>query len=388
MVSLGAAITGCFFLVYLLDVWFDGVMATFLYNNFVGVNYYYTETGEMYTTEYIVLSRVYWALLILLLILVCGILFTLFLVSYRQRKKQETATILEAGKLIWYLTQHPDTAVDQLPMQYAEITAQMVSLNASMERQKRLLQEEAQRKSDLVTYLAHDLKTPLTSVIGYLSLLEEVPQLPEEQKEKYTKIALDKALRLERLINEFFDITRYNLHEMVLETQTFDLCYLLRQMVEEFYPLMQQKGCFIQLQIPESLPIQGDPEKLARVFQNLLKNAASYSYPNSPILLTAAEQGNNIRLTVENQGKTIPSYRLESIFEKFFRLDESRSTDSGGAGLGLAIAREIVTLHHGSIEATSQQEHTVFTVLLPKKQGENGLPPAGNPFQQSSSPTS
>ena len=388
MVSLGAAITGCFFLVYLLDVWFDGVIATFLYNNFVGVNYYYTETGEMYTTEYIVLSRVYWALLILLLILVCGILFTLFLVSYRQRKKQETATILEAGKLIQYLTQHPDTAVDQLPMQYAEITAQMVSLNASMERQKRLLQEEAQRKSDLITYLAHDLKTPLTSVIGYLSLLEEVPQLPEEQKEKYTKIALDKALRLERLINEFFDITRYNLHEMVLETQTFDLCYLLRQLVEEFYPLMQQKGCFIQLQIPESLPIQGDPDKLARVFQNLLKNAASYSYPNSPILLTAMEQGDSIRLTVENQGKTIPPYRLESIFEKFFRLDESRSTDSGGAGLGLAIAREIVTLHNGSIEATSQQEHTVFTVLLPKKQGENGLPPAGNPFQQSSSPTS
>lgn len=369
VVSLGAAITGCFFLVYLLDVWFDGVMATFLYNNFVGVNYYYTETGEMYTTEYIVLSRVYWALLILLLILVCGILFTLFLVSYRQRKKQETATILEAGKLIRYLTQHPDTAVDQLPMQYAEITAQMVSLNASMERQKRLLQEEAQRKSDLITYLAHDLKTPLTSVIGYLSLLEEVPQLPEEQKEKYTKIALDKALRLERLINEFFDITRYNLHEMVLETQTFDLCYLLRQLVEEFYPLMQQKGCFIQLQIPESLPIQGDPDKLARVFQNLLKNAASYSYPNSPILLTAMEQGDSIRLTVENQGKTIPPYRLESIFEKFFRLDESRSTDSGEAGLGLAIAREIVTLHNGSIEATSQQEHTVFTVILPKKQG-------------------
>ena len=81
------------------------------------------------------------------------------------------------------------------------------------------------------------------------------------------------------------------------------------------------------------------------------------------------EQGDSIRLTVENQGKTIPPYRLESIFEKFFRLDESRSTDSGGAGLGLAIAREIVTLHNGSIEATSQQEHTVFTVILPKKQG-------------------
>lgn len=369
VVSLGAAITGCIFVVYVMDVWFDGVIATMLYDSFVGINYYYTENGESYTSEYIILSHVYWALLFLLLILVLGILITLFLVSYRQRKKQEAATILEAGKLIRYLSQHPDSTADQVPTQYAEVTAQVISLNASMERQKRLLQEESQRKNDLITYLAHDLKTPLTSVIGYLSLLEEVPELPAEQKAKYIKIALDKSLRLERLINEFFDITRYNLHEMVLETQTFDLSYLLRQLTEEFYPLVQAKGSSIQLEIPDSLPMQGDPDKLARVFQNLLKNAVSYSYPGCPILVHGAEEPDCIRLTVENQGKTIPAYRLDSIFEKFFRLDESRSTDSGGAGLGLAIAREIVTLHGGTIGVTSRQEHTVFTVVLPKKQG-------------------
>ena len=352
-----------------MDVWFDGAVATMLYDSFVGINYYYTETGESYVSEYIILSHVYWALLFCLVFLVCGMIVTLFLVSYRQKKKQESATILETGKLIRQLAQHPDQAVEQAPPQYAEVTAQMVSLTASMERQKRLLQEESQRKDDLITYLAHDLKTPLTSVIGYLSLLEEVPELPRQQKEKYIKIALEKSLRLERLINEFFDITRYNLHQMVLETQSFDLSFLLRQLAEEFFPLMQQKGCSIQLQIPDSLPIQGDPDKLARVFQNLLKNAAAYSYPNSPILLTAAEEGEQIRLTVENQGKTIPAYRLDSIFEKFFRLDESRSTDSGGAGLGLAIAREIVTLHNGNIGVTSEKEHTVFMVVLPRKQG-------------------
>lgn len=366
---LTAGIFGCIFLVYIMDVWFDGVVATMLYDSFVGINYYYTETGESYVSEYIILSHVYWALLFCLVFLVCGMIVTLFLVSYRQKKKQESATILETGKLIRQLAQHPDQAVEQTPPQYAEVTAQMVSLTASMERQKRLLQEESQRKDDLITYLAHDLKTPLTSVIGYLSLLEEVPELPRQQKEKYIKIALEKSLRLERLINEFFDITRYNLHQMVLETQSFDLSFLLRQLAEEFFPLMQQKGCSIQLQIPDSLPIQGDPDKLARVFQNLLKNAAAYSYPNSPILLTAAEEGEQIRLTVENQGKTIPAYRLDSIFEKFFRLDESRSTDSGGAGLGLAIAREIVTLHSGSIGVTSEKEHTVFMVVLPRKQG-------------------
>ena len=366
---LTAGIFGCIFLVYIMDVWFNGAVATILYDSFVGINYYYTETGESYVSEYIILSHVYWALLFCLVFLVCGMIVTLFLVSYRQKKKQESATILETGKLIRQLAQHPDQAVEQTPPQYAEVTAQMVSLTASMERQKRLLQEESQRKDDLITYLAHDLKTPLTSVIGYLSLLEEVPELPRQQKEKYIKIALEKSLRLERLINEFFDITRYNLHQMVLETQSFDLSFLLRQLAEEFFPLMQQKGCSIRLQIPASLSIQGDPDKLARVFQNLLKNAAAYSYPNSPILLTAAEEGEQIRLTVENQGKTIPAYRLDSIFEKFFRLDESRSTDSGGAGLGLAIAREIVTLHNGNIGVTSEKEHTVFTVVLPRKQG-------------------
>ena len=368
IVGLGVGMTGCFFLIYILDIWFNGAIADFFYSNFVGVNYYRTETGATYTTEYIILSRVYWAMLIVLLILVCGLVVTLCLVSYRQRKKQQTQTVLEAGKLVRYLAQHPATVPQEIPAEYAEISAQIFSLTASMERQKRLLQEEAQRKNDLITYLAHDLKTPLTSIIGYLSLLEEVPSLPQEQKEKYTKIALEKSLRLERLINEFFDITRYNLHEMVLETQTFDLSYLLRQLAEEFYPLLQPKQNTIQLQIPETMPIQGDPDKLARVFQNLLKNAASYSYPNSPIRLTAGEEQDKILLTVENQGKTIPAYRLNSIFEKFFRLDESRSTDSGGAGLGLAIAREIVTLHSGSIGVKSENEHTVFSVMLPKQQ--------------------
>lgn len=147
---LTAGIFGCIFLVYIMDVWFDGVVATMLYDSFVGINYYYTETGESYVSEYIILSHVYWALLFCLVFLVCGMIVTLFLVSYRQKKKQESATILETGKLIRQLAQHPDQAVEQAPPQYAEVTAQMVSLTASMERQKRLLQEEipAERRFD------------------------------------------------------------------------------------------------------------------------------------------------------------------------------------------------------------------------------------------------
>ncbi len=197
----------------------------------------------------------------------------------------------------------------------------------------------------MITYLAHDLKTPLTSVIGYLSLLDEVPDMPQAQKEKYIHITLDKANRLEKLINEFFEITRYNLQQIILEKEMVDLYYMLIQMSDEFYPILASHGNTITLHAQEDLTVYADPTKLARVFNNILKNAIAYSYPNTDIQITAVKTEQEIRISVCNHGKTIPQQRLESIFEKFFRLDDARTTNTGGAGLGLAIAKEIVTLH-------------------------------------------
>lgn len=234
-----------------------------------------------------------------------------------------------------------------------------------MERREQALKTEASRKNDLITYLAHDLKTPLTSVVGYLSLLEEAPDMPEEQKAKYVHIAREKADRLERLINEFFEITRYNLQQILLEKETFDLSYLLIQMKDEFYPLLSAHGNTAQLQAQEDLTLYGDPEKLARVFHNVLKNAIAYSYPGTPIEIQAKRQEGEMVILFRNRGKTIPPQKLEAIFEKFFRLDEARASNAGGAGLGLAIAKEIVSLHGGTISATSEQEITTFRIALP-----------------------
>ena len=149
-----------------------------------------------------------------------------------------------------------------------------------MQRQEQLQKEAAGRKNDLITYLAHDLKTPLTSVIGYLSLMEEVPEMPAEQRVKYVHITLDKALRLERLINEFFEITRYNLQQIVLEKESLDLSFMLVQMADEFYPILSDHGNTLKLQgtNEESIMVYGDGDKLARVFRNILKNAIAYSY--------------------------------------------------------------------------------------------------------------
>ncbi len=189
--------------------------------------------------------------------------------------------------------------------------------------------------------------------------------MPVEQKAKYVKITLDKAYRLEILINEFFEITRYNLQSITLEKENIDLYYMLVQLTDEFYPLLAPHGKKAVIHADESIVLYGDPTKLARVFNNILKNAITYSYDNTIINITAKIQNNNIVICFQNTGKTIPKEKLTSIFEKFFRLDDARVTNTGGAGLGLAIAKEIVTLHGGTIYAVSDNGITDFTVNLP-----------------------
>ncbi len=228
------------------------------------------------------------------------------------------------------------------------------------------MQMEMQRKSDLITYLAHDLKTPLASVIGYLSLLDEAPDMPAEQKAKYTGIALEKAYRLETLINEFFDITRFNLNSIVLNKGKIKLAYMLQQLSDEFYPMLAPQGKQAVVDAPDDLIIIGDADKLARVFNNILKNAIAYSYDNSTIVITAAKHPDKVIITFTNEGDPIPPQKLNTIFEKFYRLDTSRSSSTGGTGLGLAIAQEIVSAHDGTITVESNIEHTSFIVTLPQ----------------------
>lgn len=234
-----------------------------------------------------------------------------------------------------------------------------------LEKRERDARQAEQRKNDLVVYLAHDIRTPLTSVIGYLDLMNEAPDLPIEQRAKYLSITLNKAYRLEQLINEFFEITRFNLQSIPLAKENLHLSYMLQQMAEEFYPILSPTGKSVHVNVPEDLILPGDPDKLARVFNNILKNAAAYSYPDTVIEIRAWQKAAQVHITFTNQGPVIPPENLSSIFEKFFRLDSARSTSTGGAGLGLAIAKEIVTAHQGAISASSDQNGTVFSISLP-----------------------
>ena len=214
-------------------------------------------------------------------------------------------------------------------------------------------------------YLAHDIRTPLTTVIGYLSLLHEAPDMPEQQKEKYVKVALNKAERLEKLINELFEITKYNAHTAIIKKETVDLHCLIAQVIDEIYPTLSANGNTAVFTAEDNLSVNADPEKLARVFSNLLRNAASYSYPQTEITISAKRLEHDIQITFENHGKTIPQEQLNSIFEKFNRLDDARLSNTGGAGLGLSIAEEIIHLHGGKITASSQNETIDFVITLP-----------------------
>lgn len=253
----------------------------------------------------------------------------------------------------------------ELPPALAEAEARL-----NLARQKALTnaaaaREAEQRKNDLIMYLAHDLKTPLTSVIGYLTLLQDEPRLSPEMRARYTGIALHKAQRLEDLINEFFEITRFNLSHLELDTQPVDLKRLLEQVASEFEPVFAEKHLHCELDLPPQLTCDGDPDKLARVFDNLLRNAEHYSFPDTCVQVQAEQGDSEVTLRFTNAGRTIPPEKLERLFEQFFRLDSSRGTSSGGAGLGLAIARQIVQAHGGTIKAESADNTITFTVTLP-----------------------
>ena len=256
-----------------------------------------------------------------------------------------------------------------LPRELSPIQDDLNAIRRQLAARERAAQEAEQRRGDLVAFLAHDLKTPLTSVVGYLTLLHDDPGLAPEQRAKFTGIALDKALRLEELLGEFFDITKMDLDSGAGEKVPIQLSMLLEQLADEFYPLFAEKNLTCVADIQPHLVVRGDPDKLARVFDNVLRNAVSYSIPGGTVDVVAKAMGSYTEITIQDEGLEIPEGELANIFEKFYRLDAARSTRTGGAGLGLAIAKEIVELHGGSIRCESNGKLTSFIISLPLYRG-------------------
>ena len=362
VLALGVLLTVALF--WFVDIALDGLVGNLLKNRYFYEGGYPTDNGYVYET-YVDWGHVKSDIFCLLIAntVIWLVVILAFCASARKREQKRVVNNL-SDMIHRYISGDMDASA-VFPDRYAKVSAEMAEIKADMDRKEQRLKAETSRKNDLIAYLAHDLKTPLTSVIGYLSLLDEAPDMPAEQRAKYTRITLDKAYRLEKMINEFFDITRYNLQQIVIQKEPIDLYYMLVQLTDELLPVLEQNGNTAVIKADESLTVPGDPDKLARVFQNVLKNAAAYSYPGTEILISAEAGEASVVIRFMNMGKTIPKNKLDSIFEKFYRLDEARATGTGGAGLGLAIAKEIVTLHGGTITADSANDRVEFTVTLP-----------------------
>lgn len=252
-----------------------------------------------------------------------------------------------------------------LPAELDDVEKKLNHLKAESEKNERLAKESEEKKDNLIVYLAHDIKTPLTSMIGYLSLLDEIDDMPLKQRKKYTSVALNKSYKLEELINELFDIARFNSEHIVLEKEELKLNMMLEQIIDDFYPILNELGKSIQFHTEENIILMADPDKLSRVFNNLIKNAINYSKEESEIIINAKKEEDYVLVEVKNVGKQISQEKLNKIFEKFYRLDSSRNSNTGGSGLGLAIAKDIVELHNGTITAQSDKNETIFKVILP-----------------------
>lgn len=238
------------------------------------------------------------------------------------------------------------------------------SIRHTLLQQRLNTQLAEQKKNDLVMYLAHDLKTPLASVIGYLNLLRDEKEISDELREKYISISLEKAERLEELINEFFEIARLNLSDITLQCSKINLTRLIEQLAYEFKPMLSDKNLTCNIEAENDIMISCDGDKIQRAFDNLLRNAVIYSFENSEIKITVKTVEDIISIKFTNHGNTISKENLERIFEQFYRLDAARGTN-GGAGLGLAIAKQIIELHGGTIAAKSENDLIEFTVTLP-----------------------
>ena len=281
------------------------------------------------------------------------------------------------SKMVKYLNQ-VETGIDNIVLDSADsihmitelkpIETRLNEIKQILKKQEQEVIEGEKKKNDLIVFLAHDLKTPLTSIVAYLTMLDSYQDMPEEERQRYTHIALEKSIRLGELISEFFEITKFNLQDIVLEPVELNLSMMLEQLADELYGVLREKNLTCEVEAAEDMVVYGDADKLARVFDNSLRNAVSYCYPNTKIRIQAemTEEGN--RIVFSNRGKQIPKEQLGTIFEKFYRLDEARHSTTGGAGLGLAIAKEIVELHGGTIRAESDEEETRFIVMLPKKE--------------------
>lgn len=263
------------------------------------------------------------------------------------------------------ITLDENAPVPQLPKQFNQLEQQLVAIHKELKLWKYAVQEAEKRKDELVVYLAHDIRTPLTSVLGYLELLDESEDLPAENRRHFTKTALRKAQRMKDLVEELFEVTRFNISHIELHKENVSAGIMLQQLVEEMAPVLEQRQLHIEMDVENSPMLFADAHQMARAVDNILHNAAYYSPVGSAIRVQCSRYNTSGGICISNTGTEVSQSELDRFFEKFYRGDTARQSGTGGSGLGLAIAKNIIETHGGTISAQNANRTTTFTIVIP-----------------------
>lgn len=302
---------------------------------------------------------------VVLLYLILGIL--LFSVTFMILQEPYIRYISRISEAVQNISEgNLNTVIDVIgDDEFSSMAANLNHMAADIKKLMEKERESERTKNELITNVAHDLRTPLTSIIGYLELLAGNQQVPADMQHKYIEIAYGKSRRLQKLIEDLFGFTKLNCGKIAMHVGQIDIVKLLGQLVEEAYPNFVEKGLFYDLQsnVPAKI-INADGNLLARLFDNLIGNAIKYGADGKRVLVKIHAEGETVTVSVTNYGYVIPADELPLIFNKFYRVEQSRSSSTGGTGLGLAIAKEIVDMHGGTISVASDLNGTVFTVKL------------------------
>lgn len=254
----------------------------------------------------------------------------------------------------------PKRSKDEIGSIASHVNLMASKLKASIDRQKKIEQE----RMELTTNLSHDVRTPLTSVIGYLRYLSEQKQLPSDQRENYIQIALSKAELLKRLTDQLFLFNKLMYHEAPFQPEMHVLQHLLYQQIEEEMFLLAQEGLETEINfIDEPIKIEIDPVLFVRLIDNLMQNVVRYALKPSTVLISLEQQEQMAVLKISNAAKNIDEATFSRLFDTFVTGDSSRPT--GGNGLGLAIVKRIVELHDGNIVVTQENNQITFRMYFP-----------------------
>ncbi|WP_346878924.1 MULTISPECIES: HAMP domain-containing sensor histidine kinase [unclassified Clostridium] len=250
--------------------------------------------------------------------------------------------------------------------EFAELATSINTMSQRLEEKFNKEKEIEDSKYELITSVSHDLKTPLTSIVGYLEVLNN-KKVDEDVKDEYIKIAYNKSLRLKVLINELFEYTRLTSNDIKIEKVRFNISNLINQIVGESILSFSERGIEVNLENPyKELYCDINVRLISRVFENLVKNAEKYSDNNSIFRVIVEENEQNITMHFINKCGKITQNDLGKIFEKFYRVDEARSSENEGSGLGLTIAKRIIELHDGEIIVEKNKENIKFKIIINK----------------------